>query len=418
MRGFFRSDDAQVVAVGVILTVAIVAFVISTIFLVYVPALKSDAEAKHMDEVAERFCELKSIVDQIEGSKSISIRMGEDKSSGRLHVNTSSGSFEVINRGEAIVAEPQGGDFCVVDDFDDLDGAQFGRMDKIGDFRVFFTPTLLGGIIQPYECMIKMEDGNEEWDVLFEAIWNDLCITVDHQSRIIEGYLVDPHWIDLYNLDDYGRGYELKKPPTSLKNGSLTIESKNAKGRYTMRYTGGYITREVEDRELSKEDAANANSLGYISYSSKNDYWMDEEFILENGCIIVDQIDGESMMIPPSIDITKVDKDKIYLNVSTTVISGVDTSIAGNGIGTVHLEYVDDVHLIGETEDDIILKIETEYPGLLEKFLEDKAEDGGLISREYDIDVDENVVTFEIEPHRKQIIYFSLDKREVIAKIS
>jgi hypothetical protein len=145
---------------------------------------------------------------------------------------------------------------------------------------------------------------------------------------------------------------------------------------------------------------------------------MDEEFILENGCIIVDQIDGESMMIPPSIDITKVDKDKIYLNVSTTVISGVDTSIAGNGIGTVHLEYVDDVHLIGETEDDIILKIETEYPGLLEKFLEDKAEDGGLISREYDIDVDENVVTFEIEPHRKQIIYFSLDKREVIAKIS
>ena len=62
-KKFLRSDYAVAGVIEALLLVALVAIVISTIQLVYIPDIMEERESGHMDEILNQFSQLKSVID-------------------------------------------------------------------------------------------------------------------------------------------------------------------------------------------------------------------------------------------------------------------------------------------------------------------------------------------------------------------
>jgi len=62
-KNFIRGNHAVAGVIEALLLVALVAIILSTIQLVYIPQVMSEREADHMDEVSNQFSFLKSIID-------------------------------------------------------------------------------------------------------------------------------------------------------------------------------------------------------------------------------------------------------------------------------------------------------------------------------------------------------------------
>ena len=109
-----------------------------------------------------------------------------------------------------------------------------------------------------------------------------------------------------------------------------------------------YGTLEVIENSCSinieNQSTTNAFSIGKITYSSTNAYYLDQSYIYEAGAMIVSQYQGNKMMVRPgfSVDYNKTNNlVNISLNVVNISSVGLKTIAAGYGTYGVQTEFSD-----------------------------------------------------------------------------
>jgi hypothetical protein len=70
--------------------------------------------------------------------------------------------------------------------------------------------------------------------------------------------------------------------------------------------------------------------LGSLSYTSSNNYWVDQTWTYQGGAIFLSQEGGTTVRVGPSISARKTIEDNIDLTVAPISLDGSDT-IAGSG---------------------------------------------------------------------------------------
>ena len=119
--------------------------------------------------------------------------------------------------------------------------------------------------------------------------------------------------------------------------------------------------------------------LGDIKYSSRNNYYVDQSFIYENGAIIVSQQQG-SIMISPGFFYIK--KENGLLNISFTLvnITGIESKNTAYGYSTASIstKYDPTYDISKEIKDVSKIIISTEYSRVWKKFFEKILDEAGL----------------------------------------
>jgi len=136
---------------------------------------------------------------------------------------------------------------------------------------------------------------------------------------------------------------------------------------------------------------------GAIHYSSSNAYYLDQDYVYENGALILSQQSKDVMSIQPSLDIL-LNKDLSFTIFRISEL-GDKTSAGGYGTYPIQTKFVDNNDYIYNNVQSI--SIETSYQNAWQLFLKDKLESDSL-DIEYgfeadittDPDLDLVVVTF------------------------
>jgi hypothetical protein len=78
--------------------------------------------------------------------------------------------------------------------------------------------------------------------------------------------------------------------------------------------------------------------LGAITYSSNNAYFLDQSYTYEAGAMIVNQTDGNSMMIPPFFSAYNETPDTVNISFDVVNISSVGNKKIASGYGTYPIQ--------------------------------------------------------------------------------
>jgi type II secretory pathway pseudopilin PulG len=99
--------------------------------------------------------------------------------------------------------------------------------------------------------------------------------------------------------------------------------------------SGTFSINHFRDDELeyycnirNESGAVNVTGTGGMKYNSKNQYYVDQELAYENGCIILDQGEGEVVRIGPQFTV-EVFGPVVKVTFVLITISGIETSIQG-----------------------------------------------------------------------------------------
>jgi len=173
----------------------------------------------------------------------------------------------------------------------------------------------------------------------------------DHMDKVAEQFTYLTTIIDGQALN------EIKNRPLTT---SITLGSKELPYMLSVRSFG---TLEILDNDARAIDIYNDSDdspfhfpFGAITYSSGNAYFLDQSYIYEAGAMIVNQTDGNSMMIPPIIfayyDATT---DTVTISFDVVNISSVGNKNIASGYGTypIQTEFHDILPLPDHTFTDV-----------------------------------------------------------------
>ena len=367
IRKLTSSCDAVSTVIAAILILAVLTTFISAINAYYIPSLGSENDIQHMQEVRDNFVRIASLAASGSSNEKVQIPLGGKEmpygpsvsSSGTLTVDPNSSWFNIsmIN-----VAEPE-------NRFD-----SFNLLNNLTSVSSFFL-VRDGGHPDSYEVII---DGNNT----LEAEWTDnstfLIDTERDGKQFFYGKVSTPKVAtdEYFAFDIMGPIYgfsdmleDADKPFTLMLDGSFLIEyEKIPPYEYSeIRYTKNRIMN---------------FTTGSFKYSSSNNFWIDQDFIFENGAVILQQSTSNESLVRSRPFIT-VDKDTKLLNIQTFNVVGVADSMGGNGISTVNLQVEDHEEKTYPFVEVTNLTICSEYPSAWYNYLSTQGDvemlDDGLV---------------------------------------
>ncbi len=156
--------------------------------------------------------------------------------------------------------------------------------------------------------------------------------------------------------------------------------------------------------------------LGDIKYSSRNNYYVDQKFIYENGAIIVSQQQGSIMTSPGFFSVKKSGN---ILNISFTLvnISSIESKNSAYGYSTASIltKYDPTYDISKEIKDVSKITITTSYSKVWKKFFEKILDETGL-KENNDYTLTENSNSITINFNKSNTLQLSVKK--IITQIS
>jgi hypothetical protein len=139
---------------------------------------------------------------------------------------------------------------------------------------------------------------------------------------------------------------------------------------------------------------ANLTGLGSISYRSCNNYYLNQMFEYENGALILVQEDRSLMKLAPVI--TLHGGTSISMTVNAIEVTGDKRSISSNAIEEVRLTPDSRTLLFSGDQPFSYVEVTvfTEYPDAWARYFNVTADDAGLNSSNYAVNVGETSVEF------------------------
>ena len=160
-------------------------------------------------------------------------------------------------------------------------------------------------------------------------------------------------------------------------------------------------------------------NLGSISYSSNNNYYIDQMFEYENGALLVVQNERSLIKLSPAITIRRVDTTNISMIVSAVELMGDKKTISSNTIEEVCINSnTSSVLFPSAFVSDVSIIVSTNYPTAWAQYFNTTAKRADLVyNSDYSTTVDGTNVTFILTSGAGEDIQLHVQKVTVDAWI-
>ncbi|SFM26822.1 DUF7289 family protein [Methanolobus profundi] len=352
-RPFYLSCEAVSTVIAAMLILVVLTTFISAINAYYIPSLGAENEIEHMQDVRDSFVEIASLAASGSSNEKVEIPLGSKEmpfgpsvsSSGTLTVDPNS---SWINISMNAVAEPE-------NRFDSVYILQ--DLTSISSFYLVKD----AGLPATYDIIFDQDN-------MLHAEWiGDSTLLIETRrngNTFFYGFVPTP----LVDTDEYFTfdvlnpvyGFsdileDVEKPFTLMLDGSFQIEYEkippydNSEKRFT------------HDRSINI-------STGSFSYGPSNNFWIDQDFIFENGAVILQQSTSNRSLVRSRPFIT-VDNDTRLLNIQVFNVVGIADSMGGNGISTVNIQVEDHEEKTYPSVEVTNLTICSDYPSAWYSYL-------------------------------------------------
>ncbi len=397
-------DDVHAVSavIGAVMIMAIGVSTFVAIQVEFVPQWEKEKEAKLTLEVEDQLATLMSALDRMQQDQteaSIGTRIGlapEDAFMGSGGVGNSI-AFEP----SAVALDIQAAEFkkTVVDDIVVSDeswttvgsfGDPIEDITDILDWRI-----LLHGVSQKDEgksTILKIRDTNdnllgtftvyirkdgETW-IMKEALDADNNVLYDQgqEFKLKSKAGLDDYWVDILD-PEYRFDRVVADAAKPLK---IVMNDDGLEAEYAIAYktsTGGERVIGVGSNDpISLQKNIQG---GRIAYESRNTYFPDQTYSLENGGLVLSQSDtDEAMRVEPDFQVTAVGST-VDIKVGLAALDGDETHLSGKSSAQVIARVTDRSNVAGEAPS-ITINATTPYPVAYEAFWDSALVAAGLTS--------------------------------------
>lgn len=186
----------------------------------------------------------------------------------------------------------------------------------------------------------------------------------------------------------------LKKPNTPIST-SITLGNKEMPFLMSARSYGSLeIISDEYVITVENQTKIDSYEIGLIKYSSVNTYFLNQDYIYENGAVILCQDDGNTMQIKPSFSADMQDETTLTFTITNIDTVGGKKSINGYGTYPIQTEYPKNDNSQEESYENVEkLRIDTNYQNAWECYINKTLINSGLIyDSDYSVDCDSNGV--------------------------
>jgi hypothetical protein len=124
----------------------------------------------------------------------------------------------------------------------------------------------------------------------------------------------------------------------------------------------------ADNEKVDAGDKQTNITTGNIKYTSSNNFWIDQEFVFENGAVILKQSTSNESLIRSQPFIT-LDKNDKQLNIEVFRIVDAADSVSGNGVSTINLHVEKENEEIYPSVAKTTIQISSDYPDAWQKYL-------------------------------------------------
>jgi len=159
---------------------------------------------------------------------------------------------------------------------------------------------------------------------------------------------------------------------------SITLGSKELPFLMSSRAFGSLTIVPDQCTITVKDSSGNINSfqIGVIKYSSANAYYLNQEYIYEAGAVILNQNQGNTMVIKPNFLVSNEEEVNIIFTITNISTVARKNSISGYGTYPIQTEFSNNNTLLIQNVSNII--IGTHYQNAWHRFIDGTLQNQGL----------------------------------------
>lgn len=402
--GLRLADDDRAVAaiVGAIMLVGLLIIVLVTVRTTLVPILEEDAQASHMKRVASQLAQIRSDADR-QTARDLTSAIANPLTLGKESI----GFFDVPDPNDNVLFEPgnkpvrvhanlirvfqeNGTDAGNADEtWTDIPADNTVtnvsevrhfrlRIDNVGDGEddgdhILITLTDADGdFAGEYRVMQRRDPPDNYLEIRTRNAAG--TVIVNQPESFFGTQSVSPFWIwvnDPQFLFDRVMA-AAEKPMT------ITLSENGLSGDYTITYveTQGDDSVPVGGGGVVTSPFNETYAGGTLTYRAINGFYVNQDWVLENGALILEQPDGAILRVPPQFDAGVVGS-QTSLTVTVPSLVGDRTGVGGKGTLSVTLEGTQHRSIVGAAPR-FSMNVTTDHPLLWAAFWKAELNDADL----------------------------------------
>ncbi|MEA1984588.1 MAG: hypothetical protein U9N13_02940 [Euryarchaeota archaeon] len=359
-----RNTDAVSTVIAMMLILTILTTFITAINAYYVPALATEHEIKHMQDVRTSFVEIAAEAGSEPsgpGSK-IRIPLG-DGGLPLMGTLSTSGSLTVApDNGWINVSLHNASERKRMFSFDINSSYLLQNITSVSSAVLAMTKPY------QYDTFVLECGGNSSINLTYDPNGDLKLGSYENNSSVFNSCIDKPPWSSTpqitFSVDLLDPSYRFDRILGNVQAPfNLTLRG-NRSGVFYLDYEKINYT-DSEKGHLIDQYCMNV-STGYFRYRSSNNFWMDQDLIFENGAIILEQGSRSSVRSQPFIT---VDEGRNLLTLCACDIEGNRESVSGNGESTVNICTGERKEYIYPHVENTSVSIYSEYPEAWDNYL-------------------------------------------------
>ncbi|HEV8359540.1 MAG TPA: hypothetical protein VGR28_03690 [Candidatus Thermoplasmatota archaeon] len=405
------SDEGLAAIVGVVLMAGIALIVLATVRLYWMPAWERDAEAAHMAQVGEQMSAVRLDLDRLAADENrapvaVPVSLSDNDDSMLAQTNSASLSFEPginamrFNATEIRLLEQNGTDLTGINEnWNNITApTNISLVGEVISFRLKIdsvgphTPGSQRDV--PWSVVVSIYNANGTYagDFNFTTIHDcapacgpefSMYVKVrDASNETLYNQAealhltgsFSPYWVNLLNTDfRFDRVIAATDQPMRI-----FVEERGLNASYAITYTQDTAegTVIVGGGGLTQTPFVESHTGGRLRLLAENTHYLRQQWIVENGAVILDQGDGAVFKVAPHFDVGIV-ANKTYVIMSMPTLTGASGSLAGKGTMSMYLTQKAHASFHAEMPA-FTLNVTTSYPSLWRAFWEKTLNDAGL----------------------------------------
>jgi len=220
-------------------------------------------------------------------------------------------------------------------------------------------------------------------------VWGDMTYLKSSIDILSAGLLINPNFTSMISVPIEMGGGDIPIIASGKSSGMLSINSNNC----SMWIVATNFSTKAEIYNSSSD----LSDLGTISYTSNNNYYIDQMFEYENGALLVVQDERSIIKLSPAIAVNMRDETNISMIVSAVELTGDKRTKSSNTIEEVYLKSDTSSLLFSSSAlvADVRVIMSTNYPTAWAQYFNTTANRAGLeYGDDYSTIVDGRNVTF------------------------
>lgn len=312
--GFLKNEYAVSSVVSAILLLAVITTFLAAINSYYIPSLVADHEIHHMQDVRNSFMEIAASASSESSKERVLIPLGDGglpfisslSSSGTLTVSPDKGKIEVT----MINTQPV--------EYQEL---QFNES------------TTIQGIQSLSHLILKITDSTQTGtytaridsdQVEINIYSSGATVTTTIDGSITYYTILGSSSNDFFCFDLLDPAYGFNEVISKQSPGfNLILSGMNNANRFDVGYTI-LLSNDPNPQSFSSD--------GQLCYKASNNQWIDQDYIFENGAVILDQGSNSTIRSQPFFNIDESDIELCLFNITSP-----DMSVGGNGAAIVNV---------------------------------------------------------------------------------